>query len=70
MPVVLPPEAFDLWLDCADVDAEAAAALIAPAPDDLLEAYEVSTAVNRVANDNAQLLEPAAARHSRLGAGD
>ena len=53
MPVIVPPEAFDLWLDCANVDAETAAALIAPAPDDLLEAYEISTAVNRAANDNA-----------------
>jgi putative SOS response-associated peptidase YedK len=58
MPVVVPPEAFDLWLDCAKVDAETAAALIAPAADDLLEAYEVSTAVNRTANDNARLVEP------------
>jgi putative SOS response-associated peptidase YedK len=58
MPVIVPPEAFDLWLNCAEVDAETAAALIAPAPEDALEAYEVSTAVNRVANDNAKLLEP------------
>jgi putative SOS response-associated peptidase YedK len=61
MPVIVPPEAFDLWLNCADVDAETATALIAPAPEDLLEAYEISTAVNRVANDNAQLIEPLAA---------
>jgi putative SOS response-associated peptidase YedK len=58
MPVVVPPEAFDLWLNCAEVDAETAAALIAPAPDSVLEAYPVSTDVNRVANDNAKLLEP------------
>jgi hypothetical protein len=58
MPVVVPPEAFDLWLDCANVDAETAAALIVPAADNLLEAFEVSTAVNRTANDNAQLVEP------------
>ncbi len=58
MPVIVPPEAFDLWLDCAHVDAQTAAALIAPTPDDALEAYPVSTAVNRIANDNPQLLEP------------
>ena len=58
MPVIVPPEAFDLWLDCAEVDADTAAALIAPAPDGLLEAYEISTAVNRTANDNPKLLEP------------
>ena len=57
MPVIVPPEAFDLWLNCAQVDAGTAAALIAPAPDDALEAYPVSTDVNRVANDNAKLLE-------------
>jgi len=57
MPVILAPEAFDLWLNCAEVDAQTAAALIHPAPDSLLEAYEVSTAVNRTANDNARLVE-------------
>ena len=57
MPVIVPPEAFDLWLDNATVDATTAAALIAPAPDDLLEAYEISAAVNRVANDGPKLLE-------------
>ena len=58
MPVFVPPEAFGLWLDCGNVDAETAAALIAPAPDDLLEAYEISPAVNRIANDGAHLIEP------------
>ncbi|HEY1309417.1 MAG TPA: SOS response-associated peptidase [Pseudolabrys sp.] len=61
MPVIVPPEAFDLWLDNATVDATAAAALIAPAPDDLLEANEISTAVNRTANDGPKLLEPVVA---------
>jgi len=58
MPVFVPKEAFDLWLDCTRVEADVAAALIRPAPEDLLEAYEVSTAVNRVANDNASLIAP------------
>jgi putative SOS response-associated peptidase YedK len=62
MPAILPPAAFDLWLDCARVDAETAAALIVPAPEALLEAYEVSTAVNRTANDGPELLMPASAR--------
>jgi putative SOS response-associated peptidase YedK len=61
MPVIVPPEAFDLWLDGATVDATTAAALIQPAPEDLLEAYEISTAVNRTANDNPKLLEPVGA---------
>ncbi len=58
MPVVVPPEAFDFWLDCRKVDAETAATLLNPAPEGLLDGYEISTAVNRVANDSAQLLEP------------
>ncbi len=58
MPVVVPEDAFDLWLDTAHVDVTTASALIAPAPDDRLEAYPVSTAVNRTANDNAALLQP------------
>jgi putative SOS response-associated peptidase YedK len=56
MPVILPPEAFDLWLDCAKVDAKTAAALLGAARDDLLEAYEVSPAVNHVANDSRALI--------------
>jgi putative SOS response-associated peptidase YedK len=59
MPVIVAPEAFDRWLDCAVVEAEEAAALIAPAPEGLLEHYEVSPAVNRVANDSAGLIVPA-----------
>jgi putative SOS response-associated peptidase YedK len=60
MPVILAPEAFGMWLDCANVDATTAAALLVPARDDLLEVYEVSPAVNRVANDDARLTQPAA----------
>jgi putative SOS response-associated peptidase YedK len=66
MPVFVPPAAFDLWLDCANVEADVAAALIAPAEEDLLEAYEVSTAVNRVANDSAVLIEPASVEDPRI----
>jgi|SRR5665213_659933 len=60
MPVIVPPEAFDLWLDCVNVDALTAGALIRPAPDDLLEAYEISTAVNRTTNDTSKVQEPVA----------
>ena len=65
MPVIVAPEGFDLWLDCAKVDATTAAALIAPAPEALLECYEVSPAVNRVANDSAELIAPAPAAADR-----
>jgi putative SOS response-associated peptidase YedK len=62
MPAIVPPEAFDLWLDCAAVDALTAAAFLVPAPENLLEAYEVSTAVNRAANDGPALIAPVSER--------
>jgi putative SOS response-associated peptidase YedK len=58
MPVVILPEAFDFWLDGGKVDAETAAALIEPASDELLEAYEISSAVNHAANDSPALIAP------------
>jgi len=58
MPVILPDQAFELWLDCAKVDAPTATAFLVPARDDVLEAYQVSPAVNRVANDTAALIAP------------
>jgi putative SOS response-associated peptidase YedK len=58
MPAIIKSDAFDPWLDCT-VDAPAAAALIAPAADDLLEWYEVSAAVNSAANDSPDLIAPA-----------
>jgi putative SOS response-associated peptidase YedK len=61
MPVIVQPDAFDFWLDSAKVDAETAAALIAPAREGLLDVYEVSPAVNRTANDTADLIAPATA---------
>jgi len=67
MPAIVAPEAFDLWLDCAKVDAATAAALIAPAPEALLECYEVSPAVNRVANDSPDLIAPASAAAAPAG---
>jgi putative SOS response-associated peptidase YedK len=60
MPVIVPKEQFDAWLDCERVDAKQAAAIAGPAPDDFLEAYEISTRVNSVKNDSADNIEPAA----------
>ena len=61
MPAIVPPEAFDLWLDSRSVDATTAAALIAPAPEDMLEMHEVSPAVNSAANDTPDLIAPVTA---------
>ena len=42
MPVVVAPDAFDLWLDHRKVDAETAATLIAPAREGCSEPHPVS----------------------------
>jgi putative SOS response-associated peptidase YedK len=62
MPVIVPPEAFDFWLDSARVDAPTAAALIAPAREGLLALHPVSPAVNRAENDGPELIAPLAAQ--------
>ncbi|HEX2654984.1 MAG TPA: SOS response-associated peptidase [Xanthobacteraceae bacterium] len=64
MPAIITPDAFDFWLDHNKVDAETAISLIAPAPENLLEIREVSTAVNRTVNDMPALIEPALAASS------
>ena len=61
MPAIIPERAFDLWLDCGAFDELTAAALLEPALEGLLQAYEISTAVNRTANDGPELIEPAPA---------
>ena len=58
MPVILEPDAWDMWLDTARVDEHMAAALIAPTRDEMLEVYEVSPAVNRAVHDAPELIEP------------
>jgi len=64
MPVVIAPDAYDLWLDCARCDALTASALLTPAPERLFEAYEVSPAVNRTANEGPELIEPVRPREA------
>jgi len=58
MPVVLPPESWDTWLDRENDDVAALAELLKPAPDDLLELYPVGTEVNNVRNNGEQLVAP------------
>ena len=56
MPVVIPPAAFEMWLDCVNVDAVEATSLLMPAPEEFFEPRRISAAVNHVANDSADLL--------------
>ena len=57
MPVVLEPGDWAAWLD-PGTDMGAVEGLMAPAAEGVLEAFPVSTLVNRVTNDGPELLEP------------
>lgn len=58
MPVILPPSAFDLWLDPGVQDAEAVLPLLTSAPEDALRVYDVSTLVNSPRNDVPECTSP------------
>jgi putative SOS response-associated peptidase YedK len=58
MPVVLPLEHFAAWLDVKATPAEAALALLQPAPDDLLEAIELHPKINDSKRDEPDIQEP------------
>jgi putative SOS response-associated peptidase YedK len=63
MPVILQPEDYDQWLDPNVQASEALEPLLRPAAEDLLEAYPVSTTVNKPANDVAECIERTAQQH-------
>lgn len=58
VPVTIAPEDYARWLDSAETDIDSAAALLRPPAEGLFVWCPVSTAVNRVANDNPQLILP------------
>ena len=58
MPVILPPDRWEEWLDPEMQDTDALARLLIPAPPSLLTLYPVTTAVNHVRNKGAELIEP------------
>jgi putative SOS response-associated peptidase YedK len=60
MPVILHPEDYGLWLDPDFDEKEALTALLKPYPSDAMEAYPVSRRVNKPANNEPSVLEPAA----------
>ena len=57
MPVVLPREAEQFWLDPSVEDPAAITDVLNPAPDDAMNAYEVSSLVNSVANNRAEVTQ-------------
>ena len=58
MPVILPQEAWDTWLDPDNRDAGAITDLVVSLPMPDLSEHAVSTLVNRVANDVPELITP------------
>ncbi len=58
MPVIVPPSAFDLWLDPEADDPLLLENILRPAPDTWLEAYPVSRLVNNPGNDEPACIEP------------
>jgi putative SOS response-associated peptidase YedK len=61
MPVILPKEAEDLWLDSSLADHRRLLDLLQPYPADEMIAYEVSSLVNSVKNDSPECIEPVSA---------
>lgn len=58
VPVTIDPQDFEAWLDTEATDAAMAARLLAAPPLGIFAWHEVSTAVNRVANDGPHLIAP------------
>jgi putative SOS response-associated peptidase YedK len=60
MPVILPRDAWDTWLDRDNQDIELLGKLLVPAPPQLITMHPVSTQVNNVRNDSPELIDEAA----------
>jgi putative SOS response-associated peptidase YedK len=58
VPVTIAADDFERWLDCSDDTAETVMMLMAPPREGEFAWHEISTRVNRVANDDAQLTLP------------
>jgi putative SOS response-associated peptidase YedK len=64
VPVTIGTDDFERWLDCRNDEVDAAMALLAPPHDGEFVWHEVSTRVNRTANDDAQLILPITAEEA------
>ena len=58
MPVILPPSAWDAWLDPTNAEVATLGKLLVPAPSGVLEMHPVSRDVGNVRNDGPYLIEP------------
>jgi putative SOS response-associated peptidase YedK len=59
MPVILPEQAYPLWLESGEVDLNSLAGLLKPFTAGPMQAYPVSALVNNPKNDQPQLISPA-----------
>lgn len=58
MPVILNPEDYDTWLDPDNQDTAELQSLLLPFPSEAIEAYPISTHVNKPANDSPECIAP------------
>jgi putative SOS response-associated peptidase YedK len=58
MPVILPPDAWKLWLGEVEASAEELRSLLRPYPAELMRVYPIGPAVGNVKNDEPSLLDP------------
>ena len=59
MPVILPPEDYELWLDPDFEEKEALTSFLRPYPSDVIEAYPVSRRANSPSNNAPDCIEAA-----------
>ena len=58
MPIILPEDRWDTWLDVGEDDIDLLGSLLVPAPAKVLTLHPVSTEVNNVRNKDAHLIDP------------
>jgi len=58
MPVILDPDAYDLWLDPGMTNVAAASELLKPFEARLMRCFPVSTRINSVVNDDEECSRP------------
>lgn len=61
-PAILERESFDLWLDIGTEKIDDALRLLRPPENDVLEFYEIGPAINKAANNSAEVQAPVAGK--------
>ena len=58
MPVILPAEHYDAWLDVSAAGSEKLAPLLRPYPSEPMQAEPIGTYINRPGNEGPKCIEP------------